>query len=381
MTSHSRLSPSAADRWVRCPGSVRLSEQFPELTENPAAAQGTAAHWAAYQMFKVGAPKVGDVAENGVLIDQEMIDAALTYYNTIFAVLNLQGGVGQAVLEERVEMPRIHQECFGTPDAWAAVKGSADWTIYVFDFKYGHGNVDAFENWQMILYAEGILEKLQLSQHDRNTAVFEFRIVQPRAYHPNGPVDKWVIKGCDLVPYWARAQREAHNAMSCEEGFEQVGEQCRYCPARRACPTLGRNAHAIMDLAGEQLPWALTGHALGLELAFGERAEELLKARNAALREQAEVEIRQGKSVPGYGMASGRGATKWKSEDQEVLILGDMLGVDLAKPRELVTPTQAKQKLKKAGIDESVIAAYSEHIPGAQRLEATTETSIKKAFT
>lgn len=381
MTAHSRLSPSAADRWVQCPGSVRLSEQFPELTENPAAAQGTAAHWAAYQMFKVGAPKVGDLADNGFAIDQEMLDAALVYYNTIFAVLNKQGGVGQAVLEERVDMPRIHRECFGTPDAWAAVKGSADWTIYVFDFKYGHANVDAYENWQMILYAEGILEKLQLSQHERNTAVFEFRIVQPRAYHPNGPVDKWVIKGCDLVAYWARAQREAHNALSGEEGFEQVGPQCRYCPARRACATLATNCHSIMDLAGEPLPWGLTGAALGLELAFTERAEALLKARADALREQAEVEVRAGKSVPGYGLEPGRGTTKWESAKDEVLILGDMLGIDLAKPRELVTPTQAKEKLRKAGIDESVIAAYSERIPGAMKLVAISETNIKKAFT
>ena len=42
-SKHARLSPSAAERWMHCPRSVALSEQFPNET-SPAAEEGTEAH-------------------------------------------------------------------------------------------------------------------------------------------------------------------------------------------------------------------------------------------------------------------------------------------------------------------------------------------------
>ena len=43
---HAVLSPSGADRWMVCPGSVRLSEGMPD-TSSKAADEGTAAHFMA----------------------------------------------------------------------------------------------------------------------------------------------------------------------------------------------------------------------------------------------------------------------------------------------------------------------------------------------
>lgn len=41
--SHAKLSPSAAERWMTCPGSVVLSEGMPEKT-SAFAEEGTQAH-------------------------------------------------------------------------------------------------------------------------------------------------------------------------------------------------------------------------------------------------------------------------------------------------------------------------------------------------
>lgn len=41
--SHAKLSPSAAVRWLTCPGSIRLSADIPD-TSSPAAEEGTLAH-------------------------------------------------------------------------------------------------------------------------------------------------------------------------------------------------------------------------------------------------------------------------------------------------------------------------------------------------
>ena len=48
-----RLRPSAASRWVPCPGSVTLCEQYPETGEESVpAAEGAAAHWAASEVLE-----------------------------------------------------------------------------------------------------------------------------------------------------------------------------------------------------------------------------------------------------------------------------------------------------------------------------------------
>ena len=41
---HARLSPSAAIRWINCPGSIRLSDQVPPAGSSEYADEGTAAH-------------------------------------------------------------------------------------------------------------------------------------------------------------------------------------------------------------------------------------------------------------------------------------------------------------------------------------------------
>lgn len=43
MTPHAKLSASGSNRWISCPGSVELEEQFPDL-ENEYALYGTETH-------------------------------------------------------------------------------------------------------------------------------------------------------------------------------------------------------------------------------------------------------------------------------------------------------------------------------------------------
>lgn len=378
--AHSRLAPSAADRWVFCPASVRLSEQFPRLVEDPSAAEGTASHWAGYSLIKTHSPKAGDTCpENGVQLTEEMLEGALLYFNTAFAITNSRGGFGAASFEETLPAGSLSPEVWGTPDMWFwdAVEG----VLTVLDYKFGHRDVSPVENWQLVLYVRLVLDKMGFNGLEEQHVKVRFVIVQPRSYHRDGPVRFWECKASDLRAMWNRASAAADEALTAvNPTFKANPEYCRDCPGRRACPTFTRNVQAAMDLAASSLPSELSPSELGVELMYRQRAFEFLKAGLEALKQQAETSIHNGVSVQGHGLEPGRGSTKWEVPTSEVKLMGSMFGVDLLKAPEPVTPKQAEQLFAQKGLDQSVIAAYSKRIPGSLRLVRSEKTLAHRVF-
>lgn len=376
MSAHSRLAPSAADRWVHCPASVGLSEQFPELLDNPAAAEGTAAHWVAYAMLTSHTPQVGEFAPNGVAVTEEMLEGALLYYNHVFKLANPHGNMKSRFRYEQTEyMPSIHPECYGTPDG-AGILDILELTgeIHVFDYKYGHLEVDP-RTLQLVLYLRGIIDRLGLDGLQEQHVKVHLHIIQPRCYTASGPIRTYSGMASDFRGDWNRLHAAAHEALAPNPRFK-VGDHCKYCPGRRACAALKREAAAAQDYIEHLQPIALQGDALGLELQLLERSLSLVQYRATGLREQAEAAIRSGNSVPGWTMESGRSTTKWAVPVDEVLAMGEQMGKDLRKPAEAITPKQAEKK----GIDRSVIEAYSSITPGKMSLAPDNLTKSSKVF-
>jgi hypothetical protein len=75
---------------------------------------------------------------------------------------------------------------------------------------------------------------------------------------------------------------------------------------------------------------------------------------------------------------SGKGRERWKKDvpHAEVIMMGDLLGVDIRKPVEMDTPAQVRKK----GIDESVIAEYSETPMTALKLVEVDGAKIRQIF-
>lgn len=370
---HSPLAPSSAARWVHCPASVKLSEQFPPLTEHPSGPEGDAAHWVAYSMLKSHTPEAGDLAPNGLPVTDEMLQGALQHVNAIFSSCNSHGGLRRVRMEEREQMPSIHEQAFGTPDAVIDLADSIG-EIIIQDYKFGHGEVEEFENWQLAMYARGVLDRLGFDGHVEQHLTIVFRIVQPRCYTANGTVREWRTKAANLRAMWNKLKASAEESLGPDPSY-RVGEHCTHCPGRRACPAFKRAGADAMDYAGTGAPIGLKGESLALELSFVERYLGLLQAKHDALVEQAEYEIRSGQRVPGRALEPGRGAVKWAVPDDEVIALGEMLEIDLCKKREPITPTQAKKLL-----DETVIDAYSERVPGKLKLVAVSNINARKVF-
>lgn len=382
MSAHSRLAPSAADRWVECPASVQLSEQFPALLEHPSAPEGTAAHWVAESMFTTRTPVLGEIAPNGVAVTQEMLDGALLYYNHVFKIVNPHGGMtARFKSEKRVHIPSIHEECYGTADGVTDLLDLVG-EIHVFDYKFGHSEVSP-ETMQLKLYARGELDERNFNGHDEQFIKVHLHIIQPRCYTAAGPIRTYTATAADLRADWNRLRAAAHEALDDAPSFK-VGDQCKYCPGRRACPTLKRRVAGIMDQAEWSPAVELPASEVGLELFFAERSMALLESRLSGLREQVEANLRAGRSVEGWCMQPGQSSVRWSADLDELLFMAESLGVSLMQKdpngKILPTPKQAAKLFERAGIDGSVIGAYSETKPGGLKLEPSTQSIAVKAF-
>lgn len=359
-------------------------EQLHPGAETDASREGTASHELAERMVRSyaqaglnwPADAVGQAAKNGVVWTQESHDAAKIYADDI-AVIMAKTGVfagPNLKIEERVHAHRIHAESWGTPDC--SIFDKAGGVLYLWDYKFGHRVVDAFENWQLITYAVGLLDEITGGNglHDQHIKIV-VTVVQPRAPHRLGPVRRWGIMGSDLRPFANILHGVERDALG-DNPRATVGPECRDCSARHACETLQRAAMAMVAYTGGAVSVPLEGSALGLELRLLRSAAEILKARINGLEAQAEAMIQRGDLVPGWVLEQGRGRQRWNVPAADVLLLGDMLGVDLRAPAEPITPKQAI----KMGVDATVINGYSETPSTGWKLVESTEAAVAVVF-
>ena len=385
----SSLLASSADTWVNCTGSVAMALQYPAIETgdgtSEARLEGRAFHEVAQRILESfkspgkdlisSCSIVGTQSKDGIIITDEIYDSALEYANDVLRVANINGTMRDMYIEEHIDLSCIYAGMYGYIDCWLLDKASM--TLYVWEGKFGHRHVPAFENWQLISYVEGILEKLGINGYvDQNLNV-SMRVAQPRSYRSAGPVDEWVCKASDLRSYVNTLKAAAEDAHT-PNAQCVVGRQCDVCPARYACEALQQVAYSGVDYLSNTEGVTLTGHGLALELRILKRADRAMKARLSGLEEQALSEIRSGKILPGFIGQPGYGRKRWcKDTDQsEVIMMGDMMGFDLRKPAELDTPAQAIKK----GVDESVIAAYSETPTTGLRLVEDNGAKARNVF-
>lgn len=359
MTDHAIIAPSSLARTVQCPGSVAMQRRYPEA-EGPEGLEGTAAHWVLEQMQHGQTCAVGQVAPNGVVVTDEMIEGADLFIDA------LPADVGLVNIEQRVICEAIH-ECWGTPDWFARLSHRR---VQIRDYKFGHGFVEAYRNWQGVAYASGVLRDFQL--HDADDCVVEFIVVQPRNYHPESPVRKWSTTVAELRPLWAQADVAARVALS-DNPPTIAGPECKHCTARHACPTLASAALDVLDDQGKSVPLDLPTPHAAAELRRLDYAAQLLDARRSGLEQQLLRAASLGEPVPFFHVEHGNGREAWAVPSDQVLALGDLYGVDLAAPREPITPFQARKK----GVD---VPGFSKRDTGAAKLVADSPHRAAKIF-
>jgi hypothetical protein len=369
---HSIFAPSSMQRIVQCPGSVGLCQKYPQLEDSHHAREGTAAHWVASEYLKTGVmAQEGTLAPNGFEVTQEMIDGAELYADTIADVV-----LDDKRIQKNIELPifikRIHEHCWGTPDLWfwEDIQKIFDIT----DYKFGHRPVDPFENYQLISYAVGVLETCGIDGLKEMDIRVRMRIVQPRSFHKDGPVRTWTVPASDLRGYMNTAKYACGKALM-PDAPTKTGPECDDCSARHVCTTLQAQAMRGVDMSGDNVPHELTPAAVSGELRVLWHAREAMNARISGLEEHALHSIRQGVQIPGLSIETGNGREVWNCPVEQVETLGDMMGVQLRKPK-VVTPKQAI----KAGMDPKAIESMVTKRSGEAKLVPTDLRKIQQAF-
>lgn len=373
------LSPSSAGRRVQCPGSRQLESLYKTEEQSPAAREGTAAHWVAAKLLHQElemAPiePMPSMTPDGEPITEEMIEGGLLYAKnvTAFFVSLSRERFETLQIETPLTIDAIHEECGGTPDVWFSVGNN----IHIFDYKYGHKYVDAFQNWQLLEYAVGVAQRLNIWDSGAFLNIrFTLGIVQPRCFHREGQVRTWAFSGHTLLTHFRYLKDAEEKAMQ-EHAPTSVGNECHGCIARHVCPALENHALGVLDASQLNIPHNLRPQELGRELRYLKQAAALLDARITGLEQEATAMIRRGDRVPHFALESSRGKQEWKYPTANMIELGKLMGVELAKPAALITPRQAL----KAGLPDSLIAAYTEIRHGAMKLTEVTDVDILKSL-
>lgn len=390
MSTHARLSPSSAHRWMRCGASLYMESQQPNNT-NVYSAEGTAAHFLAAlcleknQDAELYSGRLIAVLDNGesifndyphiakrqapfeFAVSADMVRHVQTY---ITAVREYATG-GDLLVEQRVDFSQVVgvENQFGTADAIIVSDNATE--LQVHDLKYGMGvQIDAENNEQLMLYALGALNDYGfLGDFQRVRTV----IHQPRLDH----ISEWSYSIDQLEAFAAEAKAAAGMAISLMEGLEcgdggaiadldgmysPGDKQCRFCKAKAHCPALTKQIFStILDDFGDcsdlsNLPERMEKALNLLELADNERLSMLLQSADLieqfikAVRAAVETELFAGREVPGYKLVQGKkGARKWTDDaEAEAALKAMRLKVEQMFDMKLISPTSA-ERLNKAG--------------------------------
>jgi hypothetical protein len=364
---HSILSPSSAGVWVNCSGSIAMQGYYPQSEDSEASREGTAAHeLCTHMIFSQGKYEYeGKVATNGVPFDEDMYDGAMIYATDILSVYNARPHT-MINVEQKLEAKRVHELNWGTCDA--SIWDEKAQELFIWDFKYGYGIVDPFENWQLINYAAGLIEKFNIFDDQKVTV--RMRICQPRAFAKE-TTREWKVKLSELRGYINRLHNAAGEALSPNAKCAS-GSHCHYCTAIHACPAALKSGLTLFEASSLPIPSEPTNEMLGMQLNIVNRAMEQLKYVQAGIEAQVKAKLQSHQVIPGWTLQEGKGRLTWDKPLEEIFALGDMMGVELRKPT-AITPTQAKS----AGLDAGLVTVYSAYPSTGVKL--VKDTKINKA--
>ena len=349
--AHHEYGPSASATWFNCAGAPNAQKGRPDIPSQDAD-EGSACH--ALAAFVLDDPEdqaidhLGEVvytSAEGIEypVTIQMADWVQTYVDRVRFLQ--QEHKGELFVETSLDLSDIVSGCFGACDAYLVCPSDK---VIVIDAKFGQGTpVPALDNTQLIMYAAGVASILKAKGVEYARS-YTLMIVQPSLGHE----DSTMLTALHLRD-WSDRLRSAYLATLDENAPRAAGHlQCHYCRAREDCRTRGVAASEIAfegfnadeDLAAQ----VRTGQVVrAAELDNAELAELFLKAPLLAdwvkdLKRTCLDRALKGGVMPKCKLVKGRKSRKWGDEVAASKALSRALGVDIARPRVLISPAMAE---------------------------------------
>lgn len=247
-----------------------------------------------------------------------------------------------------------------TEDVWGTNDACTYWDmgrLTIYDLKYGKGvQVEVEDNTQLMIYLLGALREAP------EVLEFEIVIVQPRGFHPDGPVRRARLTPKEVMDFAARLSFKV--GLTKEEDAPLIpGHHCKWCDAADTCSArtgLALKTFSPVVKDGENSVQTMPAKEVGKILAMRKDLEAWLDS----LHQRAKEILRSGQEVPGMKLVRSTGNRQWvEAADVEWLAeANDIDPGEVYKPLTLVSPAQFEKSLTglKPKERKELLAKYTE---------------------
>lgn len=302
---------------MNCPGSIALlkSLRLPDTDEPDYRREGIAGHEAAahclaadIDTWEIVGQKFHDTEIDGV-----MADAIQVYLDRVRPSINGFHGTN-FFIESRLARPEVHPAMFGTVDFGALarihvpdVAVTYNEFLDITDLKMGEGIiVEPEDNPQMKYYAFMMLDQHFADLPDEFPV--RLTIVQPRAFHQDGPIrDWWTTAG--EIRQWVKDELLPAMFDAEVNGTLDAGSWCRFCPAKLVCPLLT----SLFGAAAKSDPKIVVNFSdvsLGRSYQYTPAVEFYLKA----LKDEAYRRLNAGTKIEGIKLVKKKANRVFSSQ-------------------------------------------------------------------
>lgn len=325
---HSLNSPSSFARRRACPGSARMEDGIKD-SESVYAAEGTAAHALGekclledtqpddYINTKMGEFTFKDGSKQDFIVDGDMVEAVNSYVNYCKPLFN--GDLTK--VEKKVKLPFIGEGEKGTADFISLTNK----TLNVVDYKHGRGiAVDAFENIQGLCYGLGAANEYDGLEWDK----LKVTIVQPRAYHHEGPIRSWEVPREDLL-YWKMEIATIAEMTRDPDAPLKASEYCGFCKAMFGCKGIVQFIEESLRMDFENPnaqpvnPDMLNDEEI-IDLVFNKIP--IIEKWCSKLKDYAQQRAEEKDPLPGSKLVETRATRRWRNVKEAEALLGKLDG-------------------------------------------------------
>ena len=356
MAYHAKLSPSSAERWMGCPGSVALAAGIPDIGSTYAD-EGTAAHFLAADCLMNGYSPDIHIGRHVIVADSgtrwmtdagkdrgesayEVTEDMAAHVAQYVAAVNHFAEGGTLFVEQRVSISTFTGEADATGTADAIVI-TPEGELQVHDLKYGFRTVSAKSNKQLMLYGLGAIDDLSMLYDITGLRVF---IHQPRVH--SGAPSEYVVGAEELDAFDTEVRASAELALSGQGGLVPSEAACEWCRAKATCPELASFVEASVGANFEDMgALELTNvDTPAVKLSAKMAAIPLIEDWAKAVRAEVEARLFAGEVVDGFKVVQGRrGKRTWADPSEAEKLLKDTfrLKVEEMYDLKLISPTTA----------------------------------------